>query len=270
MAANHQNPLYRSIVRTTALYCLLELIGFMVLGLAYHFPLAFFVGFSAAQVLFHLLILVFLLYMAPFFYLSASGKPLLRVNAANKVTLLRISMVPSLLFLMLASAKFAVGPVLFPVMALTFLTDLIDGRISRARNEVTFIGRILDSVSDYALLLVIAIVYFVFNLLNGVLFWLIIARLAFQSLGMLTLLVVHKRVEPQPTVFGKITVATIMVLFILEPVRLLLNPDLSVYLGYLEYVAALIIVVSMLDKGWYFFKNLAVREPGPARFRRRK
>ncbi len=259
MAANQKNPLYRSIIRTTASYGLLETVGFTVLFLAYRFPVRFFAGYLAVQILFHLAILIFLFNMIPFFYKSATGEVLLRVNAANKVTLLRISMVPTLLFLMLAGGDHPVGPVLFPAMLLTFLTDLVDGRISRARDEVTYIGKILDSVSDYALLSVIAIVYYVFRLLNGALFWLIIARLTLHSLGMLTLLIIHKRIEPRPTVFGKITVASIMVLFLLEPARLTGIAGLNTPLTYLEYTAGFILIVSLLDKLWYFIRNLPSR-----------
>ena len=184
-----------------------------------------------------------------------TGERLSHVNAANKVTLLRISMLPSVLFMILAARDFTVGPVLIPTLAVTFLTDLIDGRISRTRNQVTLMGKILDSVSDYSILIVVAVAYFIYALLPGWLFWIIVFRLFFQAVGMLLVLLLRKRVEPKPTVFGKIAVATIMSLFAAEALKLVLPLRFLRCFPYVEATAGIVVALSVLDKGYFFFKQ---------------
>jgi phosphatidylglycerophosphate synthase len=155
----------------------------------------------------------------------------------------------------LSAREYKIAPILTAALAVTFITDIIDGRLSRARNEVTRIGRILDSVSDYSLLLVIAITYRVFKLLPNWLFFIILFRLLFQALGMLAVLIIKKKVEPQPTVFGKIAIATTMSLFALEALKFFVPPTIAGLFVYIETIAGAIVAVSVLDKGYYFLKK---------------
>ena len=41
---------------------------------------------------------------------------------------------------------------------LVFASDMLDGMIARRRNEITFIGRYLDSTSDYLMIIAVSIV----------------------------------------------------------------------------------------------------------------
>jgi phosphatidylglycerophosphate synthase len=177
------------------------------------------------------------------------------VNLANKITLLRLSLLPSIFFLILAAKDYDIAPVLFTALGVAFITDMIDGRLSRARNEVTRIGRIMDSVSDYSLLLVIAVAYRVFGIIPSWLFWIIFGRLLFQALGMLAILVVKGNVEPQPTILGKIAIATTMSLFALEVLKLVAPPSILGLFPYIESAAGIIVAVSVVDKGYYFIKH---------------
>jgi CDP-diacylglycerol--glycerol-3-phosphate 3-phosphatidyltransferase len=186
-------------------------------------------------------------------------KKLDRLNAANKITLFRITMAPVLLFLILGATRYRVLPVLLPLMALTFLSDVADGSISRINHERTFIGQILDSSGDYLMVGLIAVFYWILELLPGWLFLLILLRLIFNSLCMLSLFLVHKKLKPATTIGGKITIASMMGLFILELLRLAF-PGIPPLCFYIEIFAAVILCLSMVDKGVYFVKKL--REAG--------
>ncbi len=250
-----RKSLYSSIILTVGLYGLIEIGVFYIILRTFHFPYFIFRIYLAVQILFHIGIVVFLVVCSSFFYIIDSKELLIKVNFANKVTLLRISMLPSLLFLIIVSRDFQISSILIPAIGFTFITDLVDGWISRATHQETYIGKILDAVSDYSVLLVIAIVYIVFQLIPLWLFCIILLRLLFQAIGMLILLIIHKTVEPQSTLFGKIAVATIMLLFVLELFRLYPGSFFIQYLPFVEYAAGIIIGLSIFDKFYFFLKT---------------
>lgn len=261
MSSVQPNRLLRSIAWVLMCYGALETAGFLVVSSCFRFGSAFVYSFLVSQAIFHAALAVFLVLSRHFFFVERTGERLRQVNIANKVTLLRVSMLPSVLFLILAARNFPVGPVLIPVLAVTFLTDLVDGKLSRAKNQVTRIGRILDSVSDYSLLIVIAIAYRVFDILPGWLFGVILFRFLFQAMGMLWLIIVKKRVEPKPTAFGKVAVATTMILFAVEALRLVLPQGFKAAMTIVEYVAGFIVGASVIDKGVFIAQELRIGGP---------
>ncbi|QQO10682.1 CDP-alcohol phosphatidyltransferase family protein [Breznakiella homolactica] len=247
--------LSKSIIGTAVLYCLLEMAGFLAVAFSLSFPAGFTMLFAAVQIVFHIGLILFLLYNSALFYNLSSGEHMTKVNIANKITMIRISMVPFLLFLILAASQYPVGPILVPATALTFLTDLIDGHVSRSRKEETYMGKILDSISDYSLLMVVGIAYYIFQLLPAWLFWLIVFRLLFQGILMLILYIRRQKLIPQTTIFGKVAVASTMVLFALELVRIVF-PSLVPYLIYPEIIVGILISLSIIDKAVYFIKSI--------------
>lgn len=66
------------------------------------------------------------------------------LNLPNKLTLLRIVLVP--VYLVLLSAGMSVTALL--VFVIASLTDLLDGRIARSRNLVTNFGKFMDPIAD--------------------------------------------------------------------------------------------------------------------------
>jgi phosphatidylglycerophosphate synthase len=185
--------------------------------------------------------------------------PLTRINTANKITLFRITMVPVLLFLILGSSRYPVLPALFPLLGLTFLSDMADGIIARKNHERTFIGQILDSSSDYLLVGLAAIFYYVRRLLPMWLFVFILGRLIFTPLCVWILFRVFKKLEPATTTWGKITIASLMILLVFELLRLV-SPWGGLF--YVEIAAAGVLGISMVDKGVYLVKNLRRKGPG--------
>ncbi len=256
-----KTSLHASILKTVGTFGVLELLIFYGVAYYYKFSRAFLRAFIITQIFFDLGIILFLVLCSNFFYIINTGERLTRVNLANKITLLRISMIPSLFFLILAIRDHRIGPVLLIAVGITFLTDLIDGRVSRATKQVTYMGKVLDSVSDYALLLVVSITYTVFSILPPWLLGIVLFRFLFQAVGMLLLLIIHRRVEPQATIFGKIAVATTMILFAVEPLKLLLHHRYHDVFFSLELIAGLVVGLSVFDKGLRFYRIISSNEP---------
>lgn len=71
------------------------------------------------------------------------------MNLPNKLTVLRVIMVPFFVFFMLTDAG---GPankwIALVLFCVASLTDMLDGKIARARNLVTNFGKFMDPLAD--------------------------------------------------------------------------------------------------------------------------
>ncbi|MCX7885390.1 MAG: CDP-diacylglycerol--glycerol-3-phosphate 3-phosphatidyltransferase [Caloramator sp.] len=69
------------------------------------------------------------------------------MNLANKITMLRIILVPIFLFILTIKVKYGtfIAAVVFIIAA---LTDTLDGYIARSRNQVTKFGKFMDPLAD--------------------------------------------------------------------------------------------------------------------------
>jgi phosphatidylglycerophosphate synthase len=245
--------LQKSIISTLTLLFASQTLAFLVISVLWVLPAFIFYSFLICQALFFIIILCFLLKNQKLFYRIKTGEQETTVNAANKITLFRLTLLPFLIFLTFASNHHGAGPVLSAAAALAFVSDFFDGRISRAWGLESYMGKILDSASDYMLLGMIAAVFWYFKLLPLWLFLFIAGRLVFNAFIMLTLCLIHKKLHPQTTPFGKVAIAAIMILLVMEAAKPLGLPS---WVRYVELAAAALIAVSMIDKIIYFIKML--------------
>ena len=83
------------------------------------------------------------------------------MNLANKLTMMRIILVPFFAFFMLASAiipySYLWAAIIF---ALASITDCVDGKVARKYNMITDFGKFLDPLAD-KVLVVTALICFV-------------------------------------------------------------------------------------------------------------
>ena len=84
-------------------------------------------------------------------------KTRLPMNLPNRLTLLRIAMIPLYLVLLTGSAGCRIGAAL--VFAAASITDFFDGRIARNRNLITDFGKFMDPIAD-KLLVLLPFLYF--------------------------------------------------------------------------------------------------------------
>ena len=97
------------------------------------------------------------------------------MNLPNKLTILRVAMIPlCLLFALLGLHTAAAG-----VFALAALTDLLDGHIARKHNMVTNFGKFADPVADKILVLSVMIVL----LYQGLFPWWAVCVVAIRELA---------------------------------------------------------------------------------------
>ena len=71
------------------------------------------------------------------------------MNLPNKLTVLRIIMVPFFVFFMLTDAGGAANKwIALVIFCVASLTDMLDGKIARARGQVTNLGKFMDPLAD--------------------------------------------------------------------------------------------------------------------------
>jgi CDP-diacylglycerol--glycerol-3-phosphate 3-phosphatidyltransferase len=69
------------------------------------------------------------------------------MNLANKITILRIILVPIFLFFIAIKIKYGLY-IATAVFIIAALTDTLDGYIARSRNQITKFGKFLDPLAD--------------------------------------------------------------------------------------------------------------------------
>lgn len=104
------------------------------------------------------------------------------MNLANKLTLLRIFLVP--IFLIFFVAHIPYGTIIATVVfILASITDKLDGYIARSRNQVTKFGKLMDPLADKLLVTAALVSLVELQIIPGVVAIIIIAReLAVTSL----------------------------------------------------------------------------------------
>ena len=71
------------------------------------------------------------------------------MNLPNKLTVLRVIMVPFFVFFMLTDVGGAANKwIALVIFCVASLTDMLDGKIARARNLVTNFGKFMDPLAD--------------------------------------------------------------------------------------------------------------------------
>lgn len=97
------------------------------------------------------------------------------MNLANKISFLRIGLIPIVLLVMLLDFKYSnfVAAILFILAA---STDSMDGYIARKRNEITNLGKFLDPLADKLLVMSTLIVLVDIGRLHSAIAIIIISR----------------------------------------------------------------------------------------------
>ena len=241
--------LSRSIYLSVTGFLAFQTLLFLCFYRVYRFSGGYLRLFLFTTTVFHFAILAFLLAFRKDFALVDGGRKLARVNLANEVTLARMSTLPTLLILIIASEEYPIQTPLLVLVALVFVTDFADGWISRASRQVTFMGRMLDAISDYSVLIVLSIVFYYYELIPGWFFGIVIFRLVFQGAAMAVLLMARRPIRTQSTFMGKAAIFGTMALYTVEVLRVAVRWESAPWVWMaLEYAAGIVVFLSIFEK----------------------
>ena len=245
-----------SITRTVVCYFMIQCAIFSAFAIPSGFFKAFWIEFLCTSLGFHLFLYLLLLFFQEDFKKEATQEKLASINLANRITLIRVSTLPTLLFLVIAAKNYRIRYPLLILVVFIFVTDFLDGYISRKGNEVTKAGRMMDSASDYSLLIVLSLVFRYYRLIPEWFLILVLARLGVQVLLMAILIIVKQKIEPRTTLMGKVAVASIMIVYSIEVLGLIAG-ELPVLLkNAIEWIVAAVIGASIGDKIISFASSL--------------
>ena len=172
------------------------------------------------------------------------------MNIANKITLVRIFLVPVFVLFMLTDFTEYNSLIAFIVFVIATITDKIDGTIARKMNLVTDFGKFLDPIADKLLVSSALICLTADGTLPAWITIVIIGREFIISAFRLVCADTGKTVAA--TWWGKSKTIAQMVTIIV----LLMNiPQLAILETILIYVSLALTIISLVD---YFVKNINV------------
>ena len=177
------------------------------------------------------------------------------MNLPNKLTLLRIALVPVYLILMWAGGDAAWANVAaLVVFAGASLTDLLDGKIARRRGLVTNFGKFMDPIADKLLTITAFIVMVDIARMPAWMCVIFVAR-EFVVSGLRLVAVEQGRVIAAG-ILGKVKTVLQMAAVMLLTLNV---PFLAVLTEVVLYAAVALTVWSMVD---YVWQNRAVLSEG--------
>ena len=178
------------------------------------------------------------------------------MNLPNKLTILRVIMIPFFVVFLLAditgSADKWIALVIFCVAS---LTDMLDGKIARKQNLVTNFGKFMDPLADKLLVCTALICLTAMDRLNVVVTLIIIAR-EFIISGF-RLVASDNGIVIAANYWGKFKTVSQMALIIVKIMDL--GGIFSGLEGVLEIISVALTLISLMD---YIMKNKEVLTKG--------
>ncbi|MGH4122370.1 MAG: CDP-diacylglycerol--glycerol-3-phosphate 3-phosphatidyltransferase [Clostridium sp.] len=173
------------------------------------------------------------------------------MNLANKLTMIRIFLVPIFLIFM-ASKDIPYGrEVATIIFIIASLTDKLDGYIARSRNQITNFGKFMDPLADKLLVTAALVCLVELQIVHSWVAMIIIAR-EFAVSGLRTIAASEGKVIAASW-WGKIKTVIQIVAIITALLNLsYVNPILNVLTNIFMAAAVIITIISGVD---YFVKN---------------
>lgn len=172
------------------------------------------------------------------------------MNLPNKLTVLRVIMVPFFVFFMLTDVGGAANKwIALVIFAVASLTDMLDGKIARARGLVTNFGKFMDPLADKLLVCSAMICLIELDRLAA---WIVIVIIAREFIiSGFRLVASDNGVVIAASYWGKFktTFQMLMVIVLILDIQM---PFFQILGTVLTYVALILTVVSLID---YIVKN---------------
>ena len=177
------------------------------------------------------------------------------MNLPNKLTVLRVIMVPFFVFFMLTGVGGAANKwIALIIFCVASLTDMLDGKIARARNLVTNFGKFMDPLADKLLVCSAMICMIPLGKLQA---WFVIVIIAREFIiSGFRLIASDNGVVIAASYWGKFKTTFQMVSVVL----LILDiPALAFVTTICVWIALLLTIVSLVD---YIYKNHKILTEG--------
>lgn len=172
------------------------------------------------------------------------------MNLPNKLTLLRIFLIPIFVIIMLSQINnsFLISCIVFIVAS---ITDFLDGRIARKYNLVTDFGKFMDPLADKLLVLSALICMIEFNLVAG---WMVIIIVARElTVSILRAIAADNGKVIAASGGGKIKTTSQMIAIILLLIGANFSQETLILVGTIAmYIATFFTLYSGID---YLYKN---------------
>ena len=172
------------------------------------------------------------------------------MNLPNKLTLLRICLIPVFVIVMLSQMNnfFLISCIIF---ILASITDFLDGRIARKHNLVTDFGKFMDPLADKLLVLSALICMIEYNLVAG---WMVIIIVARElTVSILRAIAADTGKVIAASGGGKIKTTRQMIAIILLLIGANYSNETIVFIGTIAmYIATIFTLYSGID---YLYKN---------------
>lgn len=176
------------------------------------------------------------------------------MNLPNKLTLLRVIMIPFFVVFMLMDGMASARYIALAIFVIASLTDFLDGNIARKRNLVTNFGKFMDPLADKLLVCSALICLIETGQLPAWYVIIIIAR-EFIISGF-RLIASDNGIVIAASYWGKFKTVSQMIMIIL----MILNIQaLSIVTTLFYWIALILTVVSLVD---YVKKNFQVLSQG--------
>lgn len=170
------------------------------------------------------------------------------MNIANKVTVLRLLLIPIFLVLYyIYGTAYNIAAIVFVIAS---LTDALDGHLARSRNLVTTFGKFVDPLVDKLLTMAAFVVLVEASIIPA---WAVIIIIARELIitGFRTL-AADKGITIAASKWGKLKTTSQMIALVL---LLLNNSTLNIAGVYVFYISVILTIISGLD---YIIKNKEV------------
>ena len=172
------------------------------------------------------------------------------MNLPNKLTLLRICLIPVFVILMLSQVSnfFLISCIIFIIAS---ITDFLDGKIARKYNLVTDFGKFMDPLADKLLVLSALICMIEYDLVAG---WMVIIIVARElTVSILRAIAADNGKAIAASGGGKIKTTSQMIAIILLLIGANYSNSQIVFVGTIAmYIATIFTLYSGID---YLYKN---------------
>lgn len=174
------------------------------------------------------------------------------MNLSNKITILRIALIPVFMVFLLTGIRIHYISKYNPIIAVAIfcfaaLTDTVDGYIARRRKEVTTFGILMDPIADKLLISAAILALVQLDRLSAWVAMVIISR-DFAVSGLRSL-AAAKNIIISATIWGKLKTITQIVAI----VATILNLPIVIFGGKIETILMFIAVVITIISGFDYF-----------------